>query len=139
MAARLLVRPPDAPLALVAASGPVGHTGVLAGAAAAPHDAAFRRRTRYAVVCPAWSTGAAFREALVGAVQGIGAGLLLGTAAAGVAVAGRVSAAAVYAFRHRRATAPPAAAPADIATPPGPAGPRGEPGSRQRRTTGQHR
>ncbi|MGW5771249.1 M48 family metalloprotease [Streptomyces longwoodensis] len=125
VAARLLVRPPDAPLALVAASGLVGHTGVLAGAAAAPHDAEFRRRIRYAVVCLGLSTGAAFLEALGGAVPGIGAGLLLGTAAAGVAVAGRVSASAVYAFRHRRTTAPPAATPSDVAARPGPAGPRG--------------
>ena len=141
VAARLLVETPDAPLTLVAASGLVCYTGVLAGAAAAPHDAEFRRRIRYAVVCLVLSTGAAFLEALGGASPGVEPGLLLGAAAAGVAVAGRVSASAVYAFRHRHgpATGSPAAAPSDVAPQPRPAATRCEPGNRHRRTAGQHR
>ncbi|MEU5335553.1 M48 family metalloprotease [Streptomyces asoensis] len=141
VAARLLVETPDAPLALVAASGLVCYAGVLAGAAAAPHDAEFRRRIRYAVICLALSVGAAFLKALGGVSPGVELGLLLSAAAAGVAVTGRISASAVYAFRHRHgaATAPPAAGPSDVTAQPRPAGPRNKPGHRRQRTPGQHR
>ncbi|WP_158973180.1 M48 family metalloprotease [Streptomyces griseus] len=153
VAAGLLVKTPDAPFALVAALGLVCCVGVLAGAAAAPHDAEFRRRTRYAVVCLAVGAGAGFLQSAGTALQGVLPGLLIGVAATGVAAAGRISAAAVYAFRHRHrrgsamdspapAPASPVPAPAtssDVAPQPRPAGPRGEPGHRHRRTTGQHR
>ncbi|MER5584629.1 M48 family metalloprotease [Streptomyces asoensis] len=142
VAARLLVETPDTPLVLVTASCLVCYVAVLVGAAAAPHDAEFRRRFRYAVVCLAVSTGTALLKASEdGALPGVEPGLLLGAVAAGVALAGRISASAIYTFRHRHSTgtAPPAAAPSDATAQPHSAGPRGKPGHRRQRTPGQHR
>ncbi|GAA4556823.1 M48 family metalloprotease [Streptomyces collinus] len=128
--ARLLVKTPETPLALVAALGLVCYVAVLVGAAAAPHDAEFRRRVRYAVVCLAVGAGACFLLITGSRLLGLMPGVLLCVAAAGVAVAGRISAAAVYAVRHHRAAATVSRVPA-----PQPH----EPGERTRRTAGRHR
>ncbi|MFF3328082.1 M48 family metalloprotease [Streptomyces sp. NPDC002888] len=127
-AGRLLVDTPDAPLLLVACLGLVCHVAVLAGAAAAPHDAEFRWRLRCATVCLAVGASAAFLEYLMRAVLGVLPGLLLAGAAVGMVAAGRISAAALYASRHRRSVPAPAPPPArsDTTSQPSSSGPRGK-------------
>ncbi|MFG2126360.1 M48 family metalloprotease [Streptomyces sp. NPDC048751] len=136
----LLVDTPDTPLALVVRLGLVGYVAVLAGAAAAPHDAEFRLRVRYAVVCLVVSAGAACLMYLGSAVLGVLPVVLIGGAAAWVAMAGRISAGALYAFRHRKSSAAaPLPAPSDDASQPSSAGPRGERGKGPRHAVGRHR
>ncbi|GAA3020866.1 hypothetical protein GCM10020229_35100 [Kitasatospora albolonga] len=133
-ASHLLEQPPDSPLALVAGSGLICSAGALAGAAAAPHDAEFRRRVRYATVCLGVGTVAA----LLSAPGNAGLALLLGAAATGLAVTGRLTASTVYAFRHHHRPAP-TTAPPEAAPLPRPAAPQNEPTARPRRTGGRHR
>lgn len=97
IAANYLVDTPDAPPELVAGLGLVGYVAALGGAAAAPHDAEFRRRARYAAVSLAVGAGAA----AVGLADAPVVLILLGPVA-GVMVAGRISAASLYAVRHQR-------------------------------------
>ncbi|MER5865089.1 M48 family metalloprotease [Kitasatospora sp. NPDC002040] len=120
-AAHLLAEATDSPPALVAALGLVCCAGVLTGAAAAPHDVEFRRRIRYAPACLIVSAAGAVLEALGGDWQG----LLLGAAAAGLAVTGRNTASAVYAFRRRRDPT----SPTDALSQPHPTGRQDEPGT----------
>ncbi|WP_030712668.1 M48 family metalloprotease [Streptomyces sp. NRRL F-2580] len=97
IAAKYLVDTPDSPLTLVASLGLICHVAALAAAAAAPHDAEFRRRARCAAVSLAVGGGAAaVQSASVPIVL-----ILLGPVA-GVMVAGRTSAVSLYALRHRR-------------------------------------
>ncbi|MGW1893303.1 M48 family metalloprotease [Streptomyces sp. NPDC002004] len=103
VAARL-VDTPDSPVALVASMGLVAYVAALAGAAAAPHDAEFRRRLRFAAFCLAVGAGAVAVQYLARPALGPGPFLLLALPAAGVLVAGRISAASLYAFRHRTAS-----------------------------------
>jgi hypothetical protein len=97
-----LVDIPDSRLTLVASMGLVCSVTALAGAAAAQDDAEFRRRARFAAVCLTVGAAAAVMEYLTSASLGLLPVLLLLGSAAAVMVAGRISAASLYAFSHRR-------------------------------------
>ncbi|WP_405605191.1 M48 family metallopeptidase [Streptomyces sp. NBC_01410] len=97
-----LVDIPDSRLTLVASMGLVSYVTALAGAAAAQHDAEFRRRARFATVCLAVGAAAAVMECLTNASLGLLPALLFLGLAAAVLVAGRISAASFSAVSHRR-------------------------------------
>ncbi|MFF3401445.1 M48 family metalloprotease [Streptomyces sp. NPDC002659] len=97
-----LVDIPDSRLTLVASMGVVCCVTALAGAAAAQHDAEFRRRARFAAVCLTVGAAATVMEFLTSASLGLVPVLLLLGSAGAVMVAGRISAASLYALSHRR-------------------------------------
>ncbi|MGW1494307.1 hypothetical protein [Streptomyces sp. NPDC002402] len=97
-----LVDIPDSRLTLAASMGLVSYVTALAGAAAAQHDAEFQGRARFATVCLTVGAAAAVMECLTSASLGLLPALLFLGLAAAVMVAGRISAASLYAVSQRR-------------------------------------